>query len=195
MKILFIGNSITLHPPKEDIGWLGNYGMAASCEENDYVHVLCSMLEADCVTVQKLVTNASVLEMKPYAFDINSLSEQRDFDADIIIIRLAENTNVNTLAAFGEKFSKMIEYLTQGRSAKVFCIGSFWNNDEADKIIEDAAGKKNAEYISLESLHDEKYRAIGLFKHDGVASHPSDIGMKAIAEIIYSRMKQSGLQI
>ncbi len=31
-RVLFLGNSITLHAPKRDIGWTANWGMAASAE-------------------------------------------------------------------------------------------------------------------------------------------------------------------
>ena len=39
VKILFVGNSITLHGILPEIGWNHCFGMAASSRENDYVHV------------------------------------------------------------------------------------------------------------------------------------------------------------
>jgi len=38
LKVLFVGNSITLHGVCESIGWNHECGMAASRAENDYVH-------------------------------------------------------------------------------------------------------------------------------------------------------------
>ena len=37
---------------------------------------------------------------------------------------------------------------------------------------------------------DEKMKAIGLFEHDGVANHPGDTGMAAIAERILCALKE-----
>ena len=45
-RILFIGNSVTWHGPKEDIGWTGDWGMAASSAEKDYAHLVLSAVRA-----------------------------------------------------------------------------------------------------------------------------------------------------
>ena len=44
IRILFLGNSITRHMPKPEIGWVHDWGMAASSLENDYVHVMLKEL-------------------------------------------------------------------------------------------------------------------------------------------------------
>ncbi len=43
-RIVFLGNSITLHGPAETVEWAGNWGMAASEQEKDYVHVVVNSL-------------------------------------------------------------------------------------------------------------------------------------------------------
>lgn len=43
-RVIFVGNSITLHGVKADIGWNNEWGMAASTEKNDYVHRLMSAI-------------------------------------------------------------------------------------------------------------------------------------------------------
>ena len=43
-RILFVGNSLTSHGPKADIDWHGNWGMAATSLDKDYVHVVTKAL-------------------------------------------------------------------------------------------------------------------------------------------------------
>ena len=62
-KVLFLGNSITLHGPAEQIGWSGNWGMAASEAEKDYVHLLVARLSQAAQGVpQVMVRNLADFE-------------------------------------------------------------------------------------------------------------------------------------
>ena len=47
-KILFLGNSITLHAPSESIGWMTNWGMAASAQDKG----LCSSRDSGAVSTE-----------------------------------------------------------------------------------------------------------------------------------------------
>ena len=42
-RVLILGNSITLHEIKTEIGWENNWGMAASSEDKDYVHSIVDL--------------------------------------------------------------------------------------------------------------------------------------------------------
>lgn len=39
-SVTIFGNSIVAHDPAPDIGWTGDWGMAASCRDSDFVHIL-----------------------------------------------------------------------------------------------------------------------------------------------------------
>lgn len=45
VRIVFIGNSITLHEKAPQIGWHNEWGMAASAAEKDYVHLVTAEIE------------------------------------------------------------------------------------------------------------------------------------------------------
>jgi len=39
-RVLILGNSITIYSPAPQIGWYGDWGMAAGSKDKDFVHIL-----------------------------------------------------------------------------------------------------------------------------------------------------------
>lgn len=98
-KVLFVGNSITRYAPKEDIGWSGDWGMAASCREKDYVHQVAGNLEKRMGKISYCIAQASAWE--PRYFEGSKVLKEfygvaPDFMADIVIIRIGKKINRDT---------------------------------------------------------------------------------------------------
>ena len=92
-KILFLGNSITLHGPAPDIGWTGDWGMAASAREKDYVHQLLDRIAKEAGGVPKsMIRNIADLERKQTDFNVaEALKDELAFEADVVILAIGEN--------------------------------------------------------------------------------------------------------
>ena len=61
-RILFLGNSITRHAPAPGLGWYGDWGMAASARQNDYVHKLVALMNGIGVKCGYCIANLSEWE-------------------------------------------------------------------------------------------------------------------------------------
>ncbi len=92
-KILFLGNSITLHGPAPAIGWSGNWGMAASAKEKDYVHlVLKAISQAAGKDPESVVTNIAGFERQSDTYNIDAeLKNELAFKPDLVIVAIGEN--------------------------------------------------------------------------------------------------------
>ena len=195
LRVLFIGNSITRHGPKPDIGWEHDWGMAASALEKDYVHVTVKLLEEKYGKVDYCVANCGEWELNYYQDDlIQNWSVARDFNADIIIIRIGEN--IWNAHEFFDKyplephFSKMIEYFRSNEKARVVVTDLFWENDQINEAIYKAVEKGGYTLVRLTDLGSEnENKALGQFWHEGVALHPSDKGMERIAMRIVEKLQ------
>ena len=93
-KVLFFGNSITRHEPNAEIGWHGDWGMAASSKEKDYVHLIVAELDKKYGKVDYCIAQGAMWEWEYRRTDevlAEYYSAVKEFDADIVIIRIGEN--------------------------------------------------------------------------------------------------------
>ena len=91
---------------------------------------------------------------------------------------------------FIDDCKKFIKYLDEKGSASLVITDGFWRHP-GDKFIEEIAKELNAPFVELGDLGEQdEMKAIGLFEHGGVASHPGDKGMKYIADEIYEVLKK-----
>lgn len=197
-KVLILGNSITLHRPAPKIGWKGNWGMAASAAEKDYVHLLTSHIaKASGMQPEIKVRNIASFERDYGAFDIaTGFKEELDFRADLVIVAIGENVTApatdDAKAAFAEAFARLLVALQQHGDPAIFVRSSFWPNPTKDDIMRRASDDAGATFIDISPLgHDKSNQASAEQKieHAGVAAHPGDKGMQAIADAIFAAVK------
>lgn len=183
--VLILGNSMTLHGVKEDIGWFRRCGMAASDRSRDYVHLLFARLN-ERVKTFFVVAQYADWETSYDRFDLSKTDETAAFGCpDLIIFRLGENVRRRDIDALSGAIKSLLEKLS-GKSTKIIATTCFWKEDSIDAAIKNAAVSLGADVVELGDLgEDPKMRADGLFEHKGVALHPGDKGMESIADRIY----------
>jgi len=188
LKVLFVGNSITLHGFRPEIGWIGRFGMAASCEENDYVHLCMREMSRKNASISFGISQMAEWECnyKNGEAMLPDYERARNFNADVIIMRLVENCPAKDFdkVAFKREYDKLIKYLNPSESAKIILTTGFYKHP-ADEVILEYAKENNLSVCSLGDLGEsDDNKAIGLFEHSGVANHPGDTGMRKIADRI-----------
>jgi hypothetical protein len=192
-RILFLGNSITLHAPKADIGWTGNWGMAATAADKDYVHLITSALAAQTGTApEAMVENIADFERTPEKFDFKTrLEKPLAFKADVVVVAIGENVPAPRTdaakAAFREHFQKLLATLKSKDGPAVFVRSCFWPDPVKDEILKRVSTEAGVTFVDISAVgKDPSNRASAerQIAHQGVAGHPGDKGMKAIADVL-----------
>ena len=187
-RVLFLGNSITLHGPKPDIGWSGNWGMAASCEACDYVHVFMDRFREDHPNASWRVAQLAEWERNFWKDEevLSSFSLLRDWQADFVFsVILGANTPAEALEAhdFADHYEKMLRFFDPDKRAKIIVTTMFWRTDAKDAAVRQAARLYGAACVELGDLGAmNEMMALDRFEHRGVAMHPGDLGMSSIAQ-------------
>ena len=187
IKLLFLGNSITRHGKAENLGWCGDWGMAASSKENDYVHKLISKFCQKGVKVSVCIANLSDWE-RTRNMDLlftKYLSALR-FNADYVIVRLGENACPDKyLSEFELCYGELTDLFSRN-GAKIVLTDLFWEYEPFDNFVAELAKARGYAFAEIHDLgNDDEMKAIGKFSHNGVAVHPGDKGREEIAERIF----------
>ena len=194
LKIGIVGNSILCHGVLESIGWHNEWGMAASCEEKDFFHLVMNDFRQKYPDTSFIRIQAAEWErnywQKPEEYP-DMLKALYDFDADIIVFRVSENCPPEQMDnhSFEEGFNTLCEYFSRGGKCKLLITDTFWYNPWTASGVEAVAKKFCGEMIKISDLGErDDMKAIGLFEHHGVAHHPGDLGMRTIADRILERL-------
>jgi hypothetical protein len=199
-KVLFLGNSITKHGPKADIDWTGNWGMAATSEANDYVHqVMAGLTKRQGTAPAMLVKNIADFERAHVGYDLDGkLAEAIAFKADLIILAIGENVPAlktdEAKAAFKGETMKLLQKLQGEHKPTILVRSCFWANTIKDQILQECCEAVGGIFVNISTLGKDEAnygRAERPYKHSGVAHHPGDKGMKAIAEAMLATLPKS----
>lgn len=98
-KVLVLGNSITWHPPGPDLKWFGNWGMAATAADKDFLSLLTKKIKENNEQNEVLGRNVYPFERTYETIKLTEFEDLKAFKADIIVIRFGENISETERAA------------------------------------------------------------------------------------------------
>jgi hypothetical protein len=189
-RVMFCGNSLTRHAPNADIGWTNNWGMAASAPERDYVHLLVRALEARSSVRPEFTIQTIPLEQ---GYDnaeklSSAIGKAVEWQPDLVVLAYGENahsvTNDVNEALCRAAYLKTTQALCDA-GVEVVLRAPFWPSGRFRRLLSGVAAETGAIYVDIGDLGNrDEMTAKGLFKHGGVAMHPGDAGMIAIADRI-----------
>ena len=195
LRVLFIGNSITLHGEKPDIGWNVCWGMAASSKEKDYVHLLEAKISERHPDAVFCICQMAGWECN-YKTGEDLLSKEyqaaADFAADVIVLRLVENCPGKDYdeECFVEQYKKLLAFMNPSGKANIILSTSFWKHP-FDAGLRRVAEEYQLPLVELGDLGElDEMKAVGLFWHSGVAAHPGDLGMATIADRLWCELQK-----
>jgi len=188
-KILIIGNSLTRHGPStKKLGWTHDFGMAATKEENDYVHQLYSKI---CAVQEPAGRKPELKVMSMIATNIKTPPEAVQYAADYIVLQMGDNLPAAkaTKENFVEPYIQLVNALKKARPDAMIFITSLWGGEaKRNDFVQEVCSATGSTFVDLRPIaKDPKNRAASenVYQNPGVRWHPGDRGMKAIADTIW----------
>jgi len=215
-RILFLGNSITLHGVHAPYGWLNYCGMAASVPEKDYVHQLAARIDAvtgehlrisptdtaqpgpDGATVAEpanVLNVADILERQYATYTNAGLQRQLDWKPDIVVLQFGENTPRDGFdpAAFKAALETLLDGLRDSGDPHVFVLNQLLG---AGGALDDIKRQVCAEdpshrvFVDMSDFGQDpaNFASAEPYYTGVIVGHPGDKGMARIADALLKAM-------
>ena len=203
LKVLMFGNSILNHPQNAEIGWYGNWGMAASAEDKDYAHRLKYYIDekygegtADIIRGYWIAGLEGVWREHQSDPDYDYTSAMSGHMAsvaenapDVITIQCGENASVTDASGYQHATGQLVAAFREiAPNAVIIVCTPFWGGDAMVTGMNATAEAYGIHAAQLHTLNTPENKATGLFAHGGVANHPGDTGMDNIAKLIFAEL-------
>ena len=183
-RVLILGNSITRHGPKPEIGWTNDWGMAASAQDKDYAHLLAARIKTKYPKASFAMSNVAGTFERKFR---KGLDVKGDFDwmrgwkPDLVIMFFGANCPKEYDKAPDGKFGRSLEelrnYLTDYNKGYFIFVGGFYDRPVLEREKQAVARKWNDVYVPMDDIR-ARDDVRGRF------NHPSDNGMRLIADRI-----------
>lgn len=198
-KALFIGNSLL-------VGF-GQFGMCASNAQSDYYYHVTQAITALNASFTAAKAGGTAIEAATDDDTLdtayNNIASKVTNDLDLIIVQLSDNTNSTEKIAYlksGGAKRLLSKLRTAAPHARVVWAAAWYTSTERLDAIQAACAATGCEFIPFNDLNTAENRgAIGntitypdgntsTVEASGVASHPGDAGMLAIAQRILKKL-------
>jgi len=194
-RTLMIGNSL--------LTGFGYYGMCASGPERDFCAHVTRVLHAarPDASIHKLRISdfEGCTDMaQARAWLDGPLLEALDAKPELVIIQCGDNVNTSEkLAVYHISCEKLLSFVRHALpDAQVALVGEWYATEEKQTLMAEACRRTGCAFVDIEGLRSERTMGkvggrylladgtLGVIDSEGVASHPGDAGMEAIARKI-----------
>jgi hypothetical protein len=177
--LLVLGNSITQHGYDSSIGWTGTWGMAASAQANDFVH-----LTGVALNLPPSANNIATIEQNPSAAagTLGTIGPLVGKGTDVVV-ELGDNVMDADLATFQPVYAQLLSAASARRS--LVCLSTFWQRSDIDQMIQAQCAAAGGTYVYIGDIYtnpaNPDYQGTPAFSDPAVNMHPHDWSMNQIS--------------